>query len=270
MTNIFLAIETYLSDPSSKNAEKIKNLSQVIHDETNQQALAKYKKPFISGDEFMPILLETIQRHAEEAYPLSTRFIQNDHQTNNDPAYIFRVTKKQALQINQLAGELLSEKGRSPHAVIFAYAGFIERRNSTFSYCGPEEALLRDNNSLLKGQVERLTEGGHHHAASILERIYKQTQELCRDLSSEACAQIKGVVRNLVNHAKGLPAIQEHRGAKEFLVNFLFALSGVGLIYLAATTNSRNAFWYRPQTKSENILANMATDLSPKPEGIVL
>jgi len=38
---------------------------------------------------------------------------------------------------------------------------------------------------------------------------------------------------------------------KQLLVNFLIALSGVGLIYLAATAQARDAFWYRPQTDKE-------------------
>jgi len=61
--------------------------------------------------------------------------------------------------------------------------------------------------------------------------------------------------------------LSTHRGFKDIITNFLIALTGVGLIALHCTSNTRGSFWYKTNTDTINQIENFKDEIDklPKP-----
>ncbi|KTC66290.1 Uncharacterised protein (plasmid) [Legionella adelaidensis] len=257
--NIFLLIEEYLIYPTPQNAEALKELSHLLANKAYDEARLKFPGKKIGGDEYMPILLEHMTVYAQEASNHSTRLIRNSEVSTEDPEFIFRLSKAQRDTIYQLKGSLLNERRRRPDGLIFAFNGFIERRKSQFNYCSDKEALILDLISYLGLKAQRLTEEGHVDVGALLLKARSEVDAIHKSQESEQVKEKQ--IGDLLNDLKNNPQIKHHRGIKKILTNFLIALTGVGLVYLAATAKSRQSFWYHPQTQIESDIENTEQNL---------
>ncbi|GGI83994.1 hypothetical protein [Legionella impletisoli] len=273
--NIFLLLERYLTTPGESLKEHLNNLSHDLANQAYQEAERLYPdKNKIGADEYMPILREMIQKQAQEAYEYSTRLIQNEQVTDEDPEYLFKVTEKQKEVVKTLYEELMREKRRRPDGLIFAYHGYIERRKplnpslsrSQFDYCDEQDAVIYDRNAALYQKARHLHERGHPEAADVLFSVSHDIKAVCNEHKSffKNKPDVITQIATILDTAKNEDAIKQHRGAKKMIVNFLLAMSVVGLIYLSATTKTRGTFWYRPATDSESKVEEFAEKLNEK------
>jgi hypothetical protein len=280
LANMFIAIEDYLADPSRERLEALKYLSFQLMNEAHQQAKTKFPDKKIAADHYHPLLQALIFEQAEQAYSESTRLILNvNSATDDDPKYIFRLSQKQQLKIKDIKNLMLIEMKYSPDGLIFSYGGFIERRRlSQFDYCDGAEALIRNYNTSLRLKIRNLKERGYEDAAKVLQQAHEDINRLCKDYCQEGSNQnvLQQQVKDILFKVKNNPLIQkdrqedhqEHHSVKKFLANFIFALSMVGLIYLAKSSKERGSFWYQPITATENLVGSFINDLpsiKPKP-----
>lgn len=272
--NIFLAIEYYLAYPSTDNANRIKSLSDALYLRAYQAAqISNPKKSKIGADEYQPELLSIMEEHAEQARINSIRFIHNlgydksNPRHENDRQYIFKLSEQQKDQINTLKSEMLSQKGTnilSPDGLVFAFAGYIERYRprvnpSTHTYCDSFDALVYDHNAKLNIKRLELQERGFD--SLVLGTACRQIQQV--QFSSNDSQTKRENIISILNDLVTKPEIQEHRGIiKQVLVNFLIAITGIGLLMLMSTAAARNSFWYRSNTDTGNKVEEFHNELS--------
>lgn len=265
LANMFIAIEDYLADPSLKRLDALKYLSFELMKEAYEQAKTKFPDRKIVADDYHPLLKELILEQAVQAYSQSTRLIQNNEPaTNTDPEYIFRLSQKQQLKIKDIKDSMLREMRLSPEGLIFSYCRFIERRRSSnFKYCDGVEALIRKHNTSLRLKICNLEERGYQDAAKLLQQAHEAINGLCKHYCQGSPDQdeLQQQAKDILIEVKNNPLIQEHHGVKQFLTNFIFGLSIIGLVYLATTGKDRGSFWYRPTTATENLVGNFINDL---------
>lgn len=262
--NIFVLIEEYLNRPSTELANKIKQHSHQLTNDAFEKAKIKFpnkiktdaqgnKIPNIGADEYAPILLDDIKIQAEEATALSIRMAKNnvseENITKDDKQFIFRLNADQKASIHRLIGELLKQSTLHPDGLIFAYDGYIERRGSTrFKYLEGIEADAYDFCTKLYLKAKELERRAEHEVAEV---IYAGCQDIKSDLATQDPERMQRIRKTLTNLEQN-EKIQEHRGSlKTIIINFLLLVSIVGALYLAATTQQRGAFFYRPQTDTE-------------------
>ena len=263
--NIFLVIEHYLVAPTQALAAQIKVLSHSLANNAYQEATIKFPGKKIGADEWQPILLANIHSLVKEAFPYSTRLKRNQKVEANDPEYIFRLSKPQQEQIYELKNDLLNQKGKDalhPDGLIYAYAGYIERRTaSNFTYCDGIEASAYDHNAQLYLKAKNMTERGYDPVARVLKEACSGIKEQLQSSSPETNKYQQ--ITAILQQAKRAPEVQTHRGeVKTIIINFLLMISLVGAVFLAVTEDKRGSFWYRPNTDSENKVADFEEDLS--------
>ena len=253
--NIFLEIEHYFVAPSRESSEIIKTLSHELGKTAYEQAKEAFPNNIIiSGDDFMPFLRDLILQQAREAYSVSTRLIENANVTENDPAYIFRLSEAQRNVVLKLQNELLDPSStRRPDGLIFAYVGIIDRRKSQYKYCEGLEAAIRDQNTLLGLKADQLSANGNEKAAKILRDAHGSINELCKHYpqTKNEHSQFMAELTTILTSAKNTPEMKEHKPINTFICNFLFIISVVGVGYLASTANKRGTFWFQPQSDAE-------------------
>lgn len=274
-TNIFVLIEEYLNKPSTELANKIKQLSHQLTNESFEKAKIKFpnkiktdaqgnKIPNIGADEYAPILLDDIKAQAEEAMAFSIRMVKNnapeENINQNDKQFIFRLNTRQKAAVHGLIGELLNQSTLHPDGLIFAYDGYIERRGiSTFKYLEGIEAGAYDYCTKLYLKAKELEQRGKQDVALI---IYAACEDIKTDLATQDPDRMHRI-RTTLTHLEQHPKIQEHRGSlKTLIINFLLLVSVVGALYLAATTQQRGTFFYRPQTDTEVQVKSFDLELS--------
>ncbi|KTD19958.1 hypothetical protein Llan_2053 [Legionella lansingensis] len=262
------------SNASYKKAvlTKLREIEETVgnsHEAIKDILLATALNNLVKGDEWSPHLAERIEEEAAAAFPLSNRLVANlslsKEDEEFDAPYIFKVTENQQKKIKSLLNEMFAEVRETklaPHALTFAFGRYIERRRgSKFRYCDTREAVIRDNNTLLGLKGVELKEHGYEDVANALEQTaYLAINERCKAAShgflSNEIEEISGILLN----ASQSEIIQTHRGAKQVIVNFLIALTGLGLLYLGYTAKDRGSFWYRPCTNTENKLQKFAKE----------
>jgi hypothetical protein len=278
--NLFVLIEHYLADPSDEIAQKIKQLS---HDLTNEAYEAAKKKfpnkvktdpwgrtiPTIGGDEYSPILMDSMLEQAKEGMSFSTRLMNNENYDETyfatERPYLFKISKSEQLLIKNLLGEMLIQTGKQAlhsQGLVFAYDGYIERQSKgRFNYVEGRESSVYEHNAKLYLKAMQLAQRGEIIAASILTEGCDQIKAEMMSCKSEngKCNRIKSILIGLQNN----PIIQEHRGfLKSVITNFLLVISGVGALYLAATSRDRGSFFYRPSTDTCNQVNHFEIQLS--------
>lgn len=208
-----------------------------------------------------------IQEQAETAFDFSTRLIQNDTVTDEDPPYIFKVSEKEERLIHTLKAIFLwgATNHSSPDGLIFSYNAFIERTDqSIYAYCNNLEQLIYKNNSLLHMKACDLQKRGDHQEATALLEICSEIKNLCNQ--NQASVGDKNTVyqiNNILQQGSQRAEINNHKGLKEILVNCMISFSIIGLAYLAATTNQRDSFWYKTNTDRRNKIEYFSQDIQP-------
>lgn len=283
--NLFLLMEQYIAKPSTNLAKRIKQLS---HDLTNQAyEAAKIQfpkkvsidhmgrvKPKIGADDYSPILLDTIQTQAKEAFTFSTRMHQNqrfeDQFYATERTYLFKLSQTEKTAIHQLLIEMTRQDGTAslrPEGLIFAYDAYVERQNKgRFGYAEGKEAAVYEHNTRMYLKAMELVQRGEVNAAVVLTAGCEQIKAIMVSADSEDAkySKIKKVLVGLQND----PTIQENRGIiKSVILNFVIMITFVGAVYLATTAYSRGTFFYQPNTNTRNIANDFERVLDkPAPE----
>lgn len=306
-TNIFLAIEQYLAEPTEELAKTIAELSNQIDTEifldfkketksrirnyefwkvTDEMYLQDFALAKIENqDNYLCRVHDKLNELAKEALPYSVRLFERN-QTATDPKYIFRVTKEQAEKIAFLQLKMAKDviNFTYPHKGTFerfstnglngAFADYIQRKaDSGFDYCKGSVASIYDQTVLLHQKAKKLAEKEHDNASKILVDTCSQIKlilETC--VSSDDGGHTKTIQNNLpnlkdrlpdiikiLNNAQKDPEIQQHRGVKKILMNFLLCLSVLGAICIYVNTGS---LFYRPQTKTEEQLKKFSAQIT--------
>lgn len=266
--NIFLAIEAYLAHPSSATIKKIKTIAQSIDQNFGDDL------PGLQGKQ------AAIMTQAASAFPHSMRLIENnvtDRIPSVDPAYIFKITETQYNQIKQLMP--INDYNS---AFSMALRSYLERKGrdvyvendptrSIFHYCQLTEAATYDHNALLFLKAQDLDSRGQSEAASTLRTLCKDIKVVCAEhgvalinptTTTDGLTALKKV-RGSLELAYKDEILSTHRGCKELLINFLIAISVVGLAALAVTANTRGSFWYHPNTDTQNKIQDFSDTLGP-------
>lgn len=256
--NIFLLIEEYIIAPSEALEEKIKASSHLLFVSAFNDAKEKFPGKPIGADEWQPILLEKIQSLAAHASHNSTRLVKNIHPNEEDPSYIFKLSKPQQKQLDDFLEILLNSDSR-PDGFIFAYGTHINRsKHSKYKYCDGLEASTFDHNSRLYLMAKHLMEKGDVAAAKLLTAI---SSDIKKQLQSRAPDKYNFIMA-ILETAKTNPAVQANQSEiKPLIINFLLMMSGFGMVYLAATAETRGTFWYQTKTSTEEIMDEFQEDL---------
>lgn len=263
--NIFLLIEKYLANPTKECAEKIKRFSHDITNDAYEEAKVKFPDKKIGADEYSLILMDKIAKQAEDSFSCSARLIKNNSLSKQDQTkFIFKINKKDQEKIKALIGEILNggKKLRHPDGLIFAYDGYIERtKASRFKYCDDTEELVYKNNVNLQLKSFELEADGSDKEAELLHKV-------CFDIKNICNTNINGVAKKdldsiylILEDTIAKPEVREHRGIGEVFINFMIAITGIGLFYLANTAKSRNSFWYHPNTDREQRIMDFKKDV---------
>jgi hypothetical protein len=265
LPNIFLLIEKYLANPTKKYAEKIKHFSHEITNDAYESAKTKFSGKRIGADEYSLILMDAIAKQAEDALNCSARLITNSSVSKEDPTkFIFKINKEDQQKIKALIGEMLQggKNSRHPDGLIFAYDGYIERRKTShFKYCDDREDLVYKNNVNLTLKSFQLEADGSYKEAEKL-------RNACSDIKNICCKNTKRLekcdldaIYTVLEDTIAKPEMKVHRGIKEIVLNFMIAVTGIGLLYLANTAESRGSFWYHPNTDREQKIMDFEKDV---------
>ena len=154
-----------------------------------------------------------------------------------------------------------------------AVDGYIERdANSKFKYCDGIEALVRDQNSLLLINLEKINSSLDIPADKKL-ALKKHLQEVHDDIN-RLCYQtsifqnpdtLKSKTIGILEKAvKNFPEYH-YNSYSTLLQNFLLAITGVGLGYLYLTQGTRQTFWLTEKV-SDQALAPFKENLENSSE----
>ena len=225
--NIFVFIDRYLANPSEQYAKKITELSNSI-------VKKAYEEADIKNQDRSIILAQRIKEMAEIAESYSMRMVINKSGSEKTANFILKTDDEQQQQLKKLLNKEF---------------------NPVFQCSKGKEAAVYNHNAQLFLKAKNLAERGHPDVAKILRDFCRQIKTILSSRSkTEKDEEEKYTkINSLLLQTKDNPLIQKHRGSlKTLLLNFLLILSGVGALFLLATTETRNSFFYRPVTDTEN------------------
>ena len=117
-------------NPLMKEIETLKNDKAKIEKERANIA--------VGSDDFMKKMFKIVKNQVKEAKKTSTRFVRNNGDvTATDPRYIFRLSEDEQKQIAKLTHDAVDNaksSGNSPHGLVWAFNGYIERRGESKGY----------------------------------------------------------------------------------------------------------------------------------------
>lgn len=271
MANIFFAIETYLAQPNRKTLQQLKQTSHSLTAVATQNARNTYghRVGHPNAEELGDAFIELVKQQAEERALMSPRFIANDDdpKSHMDEDLIFTISENHIKEMNRIIRQLISDRKQSykPEILLFAIGLYAERREeSNFDYCDNLVDVILNHSMLLELKALELKDRKCYELAEQLDNCVREIKEdLNQYLIDDNQVRLKTTITERITNLKINPLVQTHRGLKQKLTNFIMALSIVGLIYLASTSNQRGSFWYRVHTNTENQLEKFENSIPP-------
>lgn len=126
---------------------------------------------------------------------------------------------------------------------------------------GSLKEVIEKYKAQLHNKREYLNQHGHIDAANALDNYLTPIEAAYIDADEHPQNAYTSLIATLENAQKD-EVLSTHRGYKNIITNFLIALTGVGLIALHCTSQSRGSFWYKTNTDTINQVESFQDELN--------
>lgn len=134
---------------------------------------------------------------------------------------------------------------------------FAERLNLTSNTTQELGHIIEKHLTILRQKANELLDRGYQDAYDALGRVITDINGLASvDNINIRTIQVR------IELAEQDEVLSTHRGAKDILINFLVALTIIGLIVLWATSENRNSFWYQTNTDTTDKIVSFKTEVN--------
>ncbi|MDF1827670.1 MAG: hypothetical protein P1U39_05280 [Legionellaceae bacterium] len=126
---------------------------------------------------------------------------------------------------------------------------------------GSLKEVIEKYKTQLHNKRKYLNQHGHRDAANALDNYLTPIETAYLGADEDPQVAYNSLIETLKN-AQEDGVLSTHRGYKNIITNFLIALTGVGLIALHCTSQSRGSFWYKTNTDTINQVESFQDELN--------